>query len=149
MTAWCSPSIFSAPMPPARRRECMASRVMRSRSCSSTRGPEMSASCSTGYSAMVMCEGSLITPKDLQLGPVTGAARVSSLASAREGIERLMVEEALVRNDYNIAATARDLRISRVTLYRLLARLRIDAKHHASAESAMAAPTVGILERAR
>jgi DNA-binding NtrC family response regulator len=99
--------------------------------------------------AMVMCEGSLVTPKDLQLGPVTGTARVGSLASAREGIERLMVEEALVRNDYNIAATARDLRISRVTLYRLLGRLRIGAKGHASAETALAEPIVGTLERAR
>jgi len=99
--------------------------------------------------AMVMCEGSLITPKDLQLGPATGATRVGSLASAREGLERLMVEEALVRNDYGIAATARDLRISRMTLYRLLRRLRIDVKHHSDAGGAGAAPATGTAEQAR
>jgi DNA-binding NtrC family response regulator len=80
--------------------------------------------------AMVMCEGSLITPNDLQLVPVAGARRSGSLASARDGIERIIVEEALVRNDYNIAATARDLRVSRVTLYRLLKRLRVKLKGH-------------------
>jgi len=80
--------------------------------------------------AMVMCEGSLITPKDLQLTPLTGARSSGSLASARDGIERIIVEEALVRNDYNMAATARDLRVSRVTLYRLLKRLRVTLKRH-------------------
>jgi len=82
--------------------------------------------------AMVMCEGSLITPKDLQLVPLAGARRSGSLASARDGIERIIVEEALVRNDYNIAATARDLRVSRVTLYRLFKRLGVRLKGHAS-----------------
>jgi DNA-binding NtrC family response regulator len=80
--------------------------------------------------AMVMCEGALITSKDLQLVPIAGARRSGSLASARDGIERIIVEEALVRNDYNIAATARDLRVSRVTLYRLLKRLRVKLKGH-------------------
>ncbi len=83
--------------------------------------------------AMVMCDGSVITPKDLQLTPVAGATRSGSLASARNRIERIIVEEALVRNDYNIAATARDLRVSRVTLYRLLKRLRIRSKGAAEA----------------
>ena len=83
--------------------------------------------------AMVMCEGSLITPKDLQLLPLAAARRSGSLASARDGIERIIVEEALVRNDHNIAATARDLRVSRVTLYRLLKRLGVKVRGEARA----------------
>ena len=91
--------------------------------------------------AMVMCEGSLITPKDLQLVPLAGARSSGTLASARDGLERMVVEEALVRNDYNIAATSRDLRVSRATLYRLLRRLEVRLKGHGQlADEAQAAP---------
>jgi DNA-binding NtrC family response regulator len=83
--------------------------------------------------AMIMCEGPLITPQDLQLSTPSGASRSGSLASARDGFEREIVSEALARNNFNIAATARDLRISRITLYRLLARLRIRTQSSAAA----------------
>ncbi len=81
--------------------------------------------------AMVMCEGSLITARDLQLEAGTGGSNLVSLASARSGIERGIVEAALLRNGYNIAATARELSVSRVTLYRLLRRLGLVLKRQA------------------
>jgi DNA-binding NtrC family response regulator len=78
--------------------------------------------------AIVMCDGRLITARDLLLGGCVSAKNCVSLASARSGTERNIVESALARNRYNVAATARDLAVSRVTLYRLLRRLAIRAK---------------------
>jgi DNA-binding NtrC family response regulator len=77
---------------------------------------------------MVMCDGPLIKASDLQLHTRAGAISLGSLATARNGIERGIVQAALARNRYNVAATARDLSISRVTLYRLLRRLAIRPK---------------------
>jgi DNA-binding NtrC family response regulator len=78
--------------------------------------------------AIVMCDGRLITARDLMLDSCTSAKNFVSLASARSGTDRNIVESALARNRYNVAATARDLAVSRVTLYRLLRRLAIRAK---------------------
>jgi DNA-binding NtrC family response regulator len=75
--------------------------------------------------AMVMCEGSLITASDLKLSPRAAATGLVSLATARNGMECEIVKSALERNRYNVAAAARDLSISRVTLYRLLKHLSI------------------------
>jgi transcriptional regulator with PAS, ATPase and Fis domain len=73
--------------------------------------------------AVVMCNGPLITPTDLQLER-RGAFCVSgSLADARAGTERQLIEIALDRSGHNIAAAARELGVSRVTLYRILKRL--------------------------
>jgi len=77
--------------------------------------------------AMVMCDGPLIRAADLQLEQA-GTATVASLANARSGMEKNIVESALVRCRNNIAATARELGISRVTLYRLLRRLKISPR---------------------
>jgi DNA-binding NtrC family response regulator len=74
---------------------------------------------------MVMCDGPLITAEDLLLGARGGAGNLVSLATARNGMERGIVQAALARTGYNVAAAARDLNISRVTLYRLLRRLAI------------------------
>jgi DNA-binding NtrC family response regulator len=78
--------------------------------------------------AIVMCDGRLITAHDLLLDGCTSATNCVSLASARSGTDRNIVESALARNRYNVAATARDLAVSRVTLYRLLRRLAIRAR---------------------
>lgn len=73
--------------------------------------------------AMVMCDGSLITPEDLQLAVPSEIPTPRSLANARAGLEREIVEAALARNGWNASAAARDLGVSRVTLYRLRRRL--------------------------
>lgn len=75
--------------------------------------------------AMVMCDGPLITAADLQLGMQLSARANGTLAHARAGTERGLIEAALERTGNNIAATARELSVSRVTLYRLLKRLGI------------------------
>jgi DNA-binding NtrC family response regulator len=75
--------------------------------------------------AMVMCDGPLITAKDLQLSAREAGCNCSSLANARDHMERDIVESALARTGYNVAAAARGLGISRVTLYRLIKRLTI------------------------
>ena len=53
-------------------------------------------------------------------------AEAPSLAVARLRTERDMVLAALDRNGYNMAATARELGVSRVTLYRIAQRLAIE-----------------------
>ena len=75
--------------------------------------------------AMIMCDGPLITAADLQLGMQLSARSNGTLAHARAGTERGLIEATLERTGNNIAATARELSVSRVTLYRLLKRLGI------------------------
>jgi DNA-binding NtrC family response regulator len=75
--------------------------------------------------AMVMCDGALITAGDLQLTTPSIPTSRRSLANARDGLERSIVEAALARSGWNASAAARDLGVSRVTLYRLRRRLGI------------------------
>jgi DNA-binding NtrC family response regulator len=76
--------------------------------------------------ATVTCEGPLITPQDLGFAPVRAPSEVSSLEQARSIADRDLIVAALERNRQNMAATARELGISRVTLYRLVHKLAID-----------------------
>jgi DNA-binding NtrC family response regulator len=70
--------------------------------------------------AVVMAEGSRITARDLRLEDVPAATQ--TLGEARSEGERLAIERALARNGRRLQAAARDLGISRVTLYRLMNR---------------------------
>jgi DNA-binding NtrC family response regulator len=69
--------------------------------------------------AIVMSEGRHIHAKDLELGDLAEAAPLS-LAQAREWGERQAIEGALLRNRGRVGEAARELGVSRVTLYRLL-----------------------------
>ncbi len=77
--------------------------------------------------AMVMCERSLILPADLGLTydvrSVPAAAK--TLAEAREEAERTAITGAMGQCGRNLSAAARQLGISRVTLYRLLEKHEI------------------------
>jgi DNA-binding NtrC family response regulator len=75
--------------------------------------------------AMIMCDGRRITPADLGLGARNGEAGSISLERARHHTERDLIATALQRNGHNVAATARQLGVSRVTLYRLMQKLDI------------------------
>jgi DNA-binding NtrC family response regulator len=76
--------------------------------------------------AMVMCEGRLITARDLGLdGAHLAGPRAVSLRHARHTTERDLIVAALERNRHNMAATARELGVSRVTLYRRVQKLAI------------------------
>ncbi|MXN78550.1 sigma-54-dependent Fis family transcriptional regulator [Burkholderia sp. 4701] len=69
--------------------------------------------------AIVMSEGRTITAADLELNDYAVLAPVS-LVEAREAAERQAIEHALLRHRGRFADAARELGVSRVTLYRLM-----------------------------
>jgi two-component system NtrC family response regulator len=74
--------------------------------------------------AVVMAEGSRITPEDLDL-PSTGAGSLTtglSLREARRRADAEIVAKALVLHNGNLSQTAQGLRISRPALYKLIRR---------------------------
>ncbi|WP_186029947.1 sigma-54 dependent transcriptional regulator [Burkholderia gladioli] len=77
--------------------------------------------------AVVMCEGRRITAADLELTDHVQAAPVS-LNAARMAAERQAIATALLRHHGCFGTAARELGISRVTLYR---RLRAHGMHDA------------------
>ena len=71
------------------------------------------------HQAVVMAEGRYITSKDL--GIDDGAAGpVQTLAAARDAAEVQVINSALRRNLYRVGHCAKELGISRITLYRLM-----------------------------
>ncbi|WP_415117723.1 sigma 54-interacting transcriptional regulator [Paraburkholderia sp.] len=70
--------------------------------------------------AIVMSEGRTITAEDLELGNFT-AVSTTTLAQARESAERQAIELALLRHRGRPSDAARELGVSRATLYRLIA----------------------------
>ena len=69
--------------------------------------------------AIVMAEGRVITPADLELEDVV-QTRAPTLAEVRENAERRAIEEALARHRNRLAGAAQELGVSRATLYRLM-----------------------------
>ena len=69
--------------------------------------------------AIVMSEGRTITADDLELSGYVATAPLT-LAQARETAERQAIELALLRHRGRLGDAARELSISRATLYRLL-----------------------------
>ena len=69
--------------------------------------------------AMVMGEHALITAADLGLTAMTPAGDMT-LDQVRDDAERLVIESTLQRIPSNISEAARQLGVSRVTLYRLM-----------------------------
>jgi DNA-binding NtrC family response regulator len=70
--------------------------------------------------AMVLAEGRLIQPNDLGLGDTGRPAHAAALDESRIAAERGAVQASLERAGNNISRAARDLGVSRMTLYRLL-----------------------------
>ncbi|NVM77088.1 DNA-binding NtrC family response regulator [Duganella sp. SG902] len=77
--------------------------------------------------AMVMAEGRLILPRDLGLAPAAPGAGPLLLDDVRIRAERDAIDASLLRAGSNITLAARDLGVSRMTLYRLLAKHGITA----------------------
>jgi len=70
--------------------------------------------------AMVMSEGRLITPEDLDLHMPTTLVNGEALVDARVRAERDAIYVCLLSSGNNISRAARDLGVSRMTLYRLM-----------------------------
>ncbi len=72
-------------------------------------------------SALVLCEGGVIGPEELELQPVAPV----NLKEARQVLEKDMVADALRENAGNMSKTAKALGISRPTLYQFLDRYNL------------------------
>ena len=72
--------------------------------------------------AVVMAEGRLIRPDDLGLGAAQAADQREALDTARTSAERNAICMSLQRAGHNVTQAARELGISRMTLYRLMAK---------------------------
>lgn len=75
--------------------------------------------------AMVMSENRLITPADMELDNLVLSNKSLSLDDARVLAETEIIQHSLIQNNKNVSKTARDLGVSRVTLYRLINKLNI------------------------
>jgi DNA-binding NtrC family response regulator len=77
--------------------------------------------------AMVLAEHRLVMPEDLDLpgaGPIVAVPE--GLGSSRLSAERSAIFDSLNRSGNNISQAARDLGVSRMTLYRLMAKHSIN-----------------------
>lgn len=78
--------------------------------------------------AVIMADGRMVTPEDLELTSPDASYNGKSLKEAREALERDMVHRALARNKGNLTRTASELGISRPSLYDLMDKLGIERK---------------------
>lgn len=76
-------------------------------------------------SAVIMSENNLITPADLDLEKRACQRIKISLDDARNKAELETIQVCLKMNHNNVSKTARNLGVSRVTLYRLMNKLNI------------------------
>ena len=73
--------------------------------------------------AMVLAENRLITPEDLELAPQEDAIILrADLDNSRGSAERAAIWNSLAKCGNNVSQAARDLGVSRMTLYRLMAK---------------------------
>jgi two-component system, NtrC family, response regulator len=70
--------------------------------------------------AMIMAEGTIITPEDLGLKEATSSELLFNLKEVRTRAERQAIQQALTITDGNISRTAELLGVSRPTLYDLM-----------------------------
>lgn len=76
--------------------------------------------------AAVMSETRLITPADLGLDRPAATRNILSLDKAREKAELEAIQNSLQLNMNNVSEAARQLGVSRVTLYRLINKFQIN-----------------------
>jgi DNA-binding NtrC family response regulator len=72
--------------------------------------------------ALVMSDGRLIMPEDLGLTRGIAAPTPAALDDTRLRSERRALRECLDRSGHNVSRAARDLGVSRTTMYRLLSK---------------------------
>jgi len=78
--------------------------------------------------AFVLCRGKLVLPEHLpqHLRPKAGKILPSSSPTNIRELQAVFIQEALRRNDWNQAATARELGIHKTTLWRQIRRFGIE-----------------------
>jgi two-component system NtrC family response regulator len=75
--------------------------------------------------AVIMADGTKITPADLEMEAPRSKYEVMGLKEAREILEQELLLKALTRNEGNLTKAATDLGVSRPTLYDLMAKFGI------------------------
>jgi DNA-binding NtrC family response regulator len=76
--------------------------------------------------ALIMCENRLITPADLGLHQrINGQQPGATLKDARATMDENIIRTALQKHASNISMAARELCVSRVTLYRLMDKFNL------------------------
>ncbi|MCC7548094.1 MAG: sigma-54-dependent Fis family transcriptional regulator [Burkholderiales bacterium] len=80
---------------------------------------------------MIMGEHRLITAEDLGLNSGQRSGKVITLSYARDVAERDVIRHTLRSNANNVSRAARELGVSRVTLYRLMGKFDIDLDREA------------------
>jgi two-component system NtrC family response regulator len=75
--------------------------------------------------AVIMTEGSNLTPQDLELVSPYAKYEGGGLREAREALEKDLIDRALAKNKGNMTKVAEELGISRPTLYELMEKLGI------------------------
>lgn len=76
--------------------------------------------------AAIMAEGELISERDLELGEPAQALPSPMLHDARGQAERDVLLQTLRQTGYNVSECARQMQISRVTVYRLCRKHRLE-----------------------
>ena len=74
--------------------------------------------------AVILCEGSVIRPKDI-LVKQTWQPQATATVSNLEEVERRAIETAILQNNGNLTAAAEQLGVSRQTLYNKLKRFKL------------------------
>jgi two-component system NtrC family response regulator len=75
--------------------------------------------------AVIMAEGSKVTPMDLELTSPNMKYEGRGLKEARETLEKDLIQKSLAKNKRNITKVAKELGVSRPTLYELIEKLGI------------------------
>jgi len=78
------------------------------------------------HRAAIVADSELIEAPDLELQDAAPAATRALLSGARDQAEKSLLLQTLRANGYNVSACAREMRVSRVTIYRLCRRHRIE-----------------------
>ena len=76
--------------------------------------------------AVIMCEGTKLTPADLELESKHAKFQGRNLKEAREALEKELVQYALAKHKGNVTQAAAELGISRPTLYELMDKLGVE-----------------------
>ena len=74
------------------------------------------------HRAVILSDNKLMSPSDLGLGFLADELQISNLEDARASFDRIIVGNCLRANANNMSKAARQLGVSRVTLYRILNR---------------------------